>query len=245
MTPEYLSILVVIAFFSVVQSMFGMGLLIFGTPTLLLMGHDFITTLGYLLPPSCVISFLQVFTIGRGRTTISRYLYLLCLPGIGAGLWLADSHSFAPWINMLVGITLLLAALVGYWPPLQRLLSALLDKHLPLYHLTMGLTHGLTNLGGALLAVLASGQNRDKEAIRYTVAHYYLVFGCVQMIVLVAVIGHTNILANNILAPIIAALVYMLIGRVIFSRSSNQTYSTALNMFIAAYGITVLAQFWS
>ena len=33
-----------------------LGVLVFGTPTLLLMGHDFVTTLCYLLPASFAIS---------------------------------------------------------------------------------------------------------------------------------------------------------------------------------------------
>jgi len=37
MTIEYLTILAVIAALSIVQSFFGMGVLVFGTPTLLLM----------------------------------------------------------------------------------------------------------------------------------------------------------------------------------------------------------------
>jgi hypothetical protein len=31
-------------------------------------------------------------------------------------------------------------------------------------------THGLTNLGGALLAILVVGTNSEREAIRYTIA---------------------------------------------------------------------------
>ena len=93
MTIEYLVILIVITVLSVVQSFFGMGVLIFGTPTLLLMGCDFITTLGYLLPASFAISLLQVLTAGTSRVPVSRYLYLLFLPGIGVGLWLTGNSS--------------------------------------------------------------------------------------------------------------------------------------------------------
>ena len=95
MTPEYLTIVAVIALLSVVQAFFGMGVLIFGTPTLLLLGYDFLTTLSYLLPASFAISLLQVLTAGANRVPVSRYLYLLCLPGIGAGLWFAGSSPLA------------------------------------------------------------------------------------------------------------------------------------------------------
>lgn len=176
MTLDYLAILVVIAVLSVVQSIFGMGVLVFGTPTLLLMGYGFIPTLGYLLPASFAISLLQVFTAGSSRVPVSRYLYLLCLPGIGVGLWFAESSRIASWTNFLIGGTLLLSALVRFWPPSRRQITLMLVKRLSIYHFIMGIIHGLTNLGGAMLAILASSTNTDKEAIRYTVAHYYLAF---------------------------------------------------------------------
>lgn len=74
MEMEYFYILAVIAVLSVVQSLFGMGILVFGTPTLLLMGYDFITTPGYLLPTSFAISLLQVMSTGSARVVVSRYL---------------------------------------------------------------------------------------------------------------------------------------------------------------------------
>jgi hypothetical protein len=104
----------------------------------------------------------------------------------------------------------------------------------------MGVTHGLTNLGGALLAILASGRNSEKEAIRYTIAHYYLAFSSIQMLLLAAIMGHHGILIGNLTTAGVAAMVYLLVGNKIFTRSSNQSYNVALNIFIAAYGVAVL-----
>lgn len=243
MTTEYLSVLAVVAILSVIQSIFGMGVLVFGTPTLLLMGYDFITALGLLLPASFAISLLQVLSAGSNRVPVSRFLYLLCLPGIGAGLWLADATLLAPWTNILVGGTLLLSALVRFWPPSRKLFTVILENHLPSYHLIMGIIHGLTNLGGALLAILASGINTEKEAIRYTVAHYYLAFSAIQMLLLATIMGHHDKLVDNLSAALIAALIYLFVGNRIFIRTSNYSYNFALTMFIAAYGIAVLLRF--
>jgi uncharacterized membrane protein YfcA len=239
MTIEYLVILVVITLLSVVQSFFGMGVLVFGTPTLLLMGYDFITTLGYLLPASFAISLLQVLTAGSSRAPVSRYLYLLCLPGIGIGLWLTDASSQTSWTNFLIGGTLLLSAMIRIWSPSRKLLAILLEQHLPTYHLVMGVIHGLTNLGGALLAILASGRNSEKEAIRFTIAYYYLAFSSIQMLLL-AIMGHHYIFVNNLPTAAISAIVYLFVGNKIFTRSSNQFYNIALNLFIAAYGVAIL-----
>jgi uncharacterized protein len=240
MTLEFLAILAVVAILSVVQSFFGMGVLVFGTPTLLLMGYDFLTTLSFLLPASFSISLLQVLTAGSNKVPVSRFLYLLCLPGIGFGLWLTDSSSLATWINTIVGGTLLISALVRFWPPSLRMLTAMLNKHLPAYHLIMGVIHGLTNLGGAMLAILASGTRTEKAAIRYTVAHYYLAFSIIQMLLLATIMRHYDMLIANSSTAAISALVYLLVGNRIFIRASNNFYNSALTMFIAIYGVAIL-----
>lgn len=243
MTLEYLTILAVVSVLSVVQAFFGMGLLIFGTPTLILLGHDFITALGYLLPASFAISLLQVLTAGTNRVPVSRYLYLLCLPGIGAGLWFAGSSPQASWTNILIGGTLLVSALVRFWAPSRKLLAVMLERYLPAYHLAMGIIHGLTNLGGAFLAILASGTNSQKEAIRYTVAHYYLAFSVIQMLLLGTVMGHHGMLIANLPVAALSAAVYLLVGNHIFVRASNPAFSMSLTLFIAAYGVVVLLRF--
>lgn len=240
MTPEYLIILAVIAVLSVIQSLFGMGVLVFGTPTLLLMGYDFITTLSYLLPASFAISLLQVLTAGSSRVPISRHLYLICLPGIGIGLWLAKASPISSWTNALIGGTLLLSALIRIWPQSRKLFTIMLERHLPTYHLFMGTIHGLTNLGGAFLAILASGTNTNKEAIRYTIAHYYLAFSILQMFILAAFMGHFDALIINLPAAATSSIVYLLIGKRVFSRFSDTSYNLALTIFMTAYGMVIL-----
>ena len=49
----------IIIFLIIFQSIFGIGLLILGTPTFIAMGYDFSDTLNLLLPISIIISFLH------------------------------------------------------------------------------------------------------------------------------------------------------------------------------------------
>ena len=53
-------LVIIIAVFSIVQSIFGVGLLLFGTPTLLLLEYSYSETLWLLLPCSVTISLIQV-----------------------------------------------------------------------------------------------------------------------------------------------------------------------------------------
>jgi len=240
MTVDIFAILAVIAILSVVQSIFGMGVLVFGTPTLLLMGYDFVTTLTYLLPASFSISLLQVLLAGPNRVPVSQYLYLLCLPGIGLGLVLTDMSLLSSRINTVVGGLLLMSAFVRFRPPSMKLLTSLLNKHLPAYHLIMGVIHGFTNLGGAMLAILASGTSKKKVDIRYTVSHYYLAFSVIQMLILSVIMGHHELLFANSPVAAIAVLVFFFGGNRVFLNIGNTSYNTALTMFMAIYGVAIL-----
>ena len=243
-TIEYLSILGVIMITSVIQSLFGMGILVFGTPTLILMGYDFITTISYLLPASFSISLFQVQSMKRKQFPISNHLYLLSLPGILMGLWLVGLVTVGAYSKLLIGITLLISAVVRLWKPAADSFAKFLKKHFPTYHLIMGLTHGLTNLGGAFLAILASSVSTDKEIIRNTIAHYYLAFSAIQMIFLVLVAGKIDMLILS--APMAAAstAVYFFIGSKLFRRASDSLYNKILTLFIVAYGVVVLFAFY-
>ena len=51
---------IIIFILSIFQSVFGVGLLLFGTPVFLMLDYDFISTLVTILPVSIIISFVQI-----------------------------------------------------------------------------------------------------------------------------------------------------------------------------------------
>lgn len=55
-----LDILIIIAATSFIQSIFGVGVLLFGTPLLLLVGYGFIEAIIILLPISVTINLFQI-----------------------------------------------------------------------------------------------------------------------------------------------------------------------------------------
>ncbi len=240
MTAEFVTAIAVVAVFSVVQSIFGMGVLIFGTPTLLLIGHDFVDAITILVPASFAISLLQIATSAKDRVAVSGYLYLFCLPGIGLGLWVIQGGALGSWINILIGAVLLISAGLRLWPASHAWMAAALKKYTLIYHGVMGLVHGLTNLGGSLLAILATTQHSEKGAVRYTVAHYYLAFGAIQIVLIATLLGEAEGLLRNLPMAGIAAAVYLLIGNRLFLRTAGSVYHHGLSLFISAYGIAVL-----
>ena len=72
-----LSILLILI---VVQSIFGVGLLLFGTPSFLLLGYDFPNTINILMPVSVLISFLQ---FSQSKISDKKFIFeynIYCLP---------------------------------------------------------------------------------------------------------------------------------------------------------------------
>ena len=55
-----MKIIILLIITSAIQSLFGVGVLLFGTPVLLLLGYSFIESLLILLPVSISINILQI-----------------------------------------------------------------------------------------------------------------------------------------------------------------------------------------
>ena len=242
MVWEYVIIISVIAAFSIVQSIFGMGILVFGTPTLLLLGYDFTTTLSFLLPASWSIAFLQIFNFESRRPDIPVSLYVLCLPFVGIGLLLSESTPLVSSLTNIIGATLVLTAIIRYWEPAQYFFSAVVYKNMPIYHVFMGLLHGITNLGGALLAVYAREMHTNKTNIRYVIAYYYLAFNSIQILVLAIFMGYIEIMIANAFTAIVSSGIYIFVGNRMFNAVSNHFFANVLTLFIFFYGVVILAQ---
>ncbi len=240
--PDHVLIYAVISVCAVVQSLFGVGILVFGTPALLLLGFDFVSTLSYLIPASFSVSLLQVLAKDARRTSISIYLYTLCLPGIAFGLWLSTVVHFTSWLNSFIGAILLISAMLRFYTNHGGANKFDLGRVLPAYHFVMGLIHGSTNLGGALLAILAASTKKEKEVFRYTVAYYYLMFTIVQFFVLLASFGPDKMLSYNLLTAVFSATIYVIIGNRIFLRTRGGLYQHALTSFMVAFGVLLICK---
>ncbi|RPD93458.1 hypothetical protein BBB56_22040 [Candidatus Pantoea deserta] len=241
MVHEYLFLPAVLVF-AIIQSLFGMGILVFGTPTLLLLGYDFSMVLGLLLPSSVLISFTQAYTgrsLGRGeREAINMFvcavLVVICL----SALLLSDIKIN---LDLLIGLVMVFSAAVRLSERFRRFISRTLVTNQHLFVLLMGAVHGLTNMGGALLALYASSTQYEKTAIRTIVSRYYLMFGVIQLGTLAILKPQSLSILGFMTAPV-ALLVYWVIGNLLFRRTSAPVYEILLTAFIAVYGIVVLTK---
>lgn len=232
--------ILVVAVLAAVQSIFGVGLLVFGTPTLLLVGYSFTDALAILLPASITISLLQVCNSGGQDAAVVRSVAVWCLVplavSLGAVLWLDLEVS----LNVLVAILLAVFVILRLFPALQDNARVWVARHDRTWLVAMGVVHGVSNLGGALLLVFAASRFRRKEDIRALIAFCYVCFGAVQLLVLAAVTPGV-LRWSQLTYAAVAAAVLLAFGQPAFRRVPAPAFDRLLTLVAGAYaGLLVL-----
>jgi len=163
-----IDILLTVVVTAIVRSIFGAGMLLFGTPLLLLFGYGFVDALVVPLPISIVINLLQV-TQHHAQIDYAffRRVLLLTLPPIAVCLLLITQARVN--IGLVIGAFLILIALKERSPAVARIIDRLMAYERA-YFIHIGAVHGLSNLGGSLLTTLIHHRDYQKDAARVTVA---------------------------------------------------------------------------
>lgn len=236
-----LDILLTVLVTAMIQSLFGVGVLLFGTPALLLLGYDFVNALSVLLPISLAINALQILKHYRFiDIDFFKNVLLYTIPLVVWFLFIAASNAIN--IGLLVGVFLLFVALKSFVPAVERLLQTLV-KYEKAYLAAMGLVHGLTNLGGALLTAIVHGKGYDKNTTRVTVAVCYATFAAFQLATLL-VLGSEFELSYSQHATFlqIGVIVFLLTEELVYSGIDNNKYSKFFAAFLLASGVLLITK---
>ena len=235
-------IFVIIALFAVFQSFFGVGLLVFGTPTLLLLDYTFAETLAALLPASLAVSFLQVW---RGGPGIERGFVLQfgiwCLLPLSAALAALLALHVQVNFSLLVAFVLVGFVALRWFSALGERTRGWVSAHQKLWLLVMGVVHGFSNLGGGFLTILAAARFRDEARIRNVVAFCYLCFAAIQLCVL-ALLTSDEFSWIQFAYAATSAMVYLIIGRYIFRWASAPVFDRLFTTFMALYAALLVLQ---
>jgi hypothetical protein len=164
----------VIGIFAGLQSIFGIGVLFFGTPTLILLGFPFAETLSVVLPASLAISALQVFKGGfpasQWRADFAIWCLIPLALTIGAGLW----FDWDVELEFFVAVMLLGFVAVRFTDALHARIRHNARRRPRLWLAVIGIVHGLSNLGGGLFAIFSASTFDEKSEIRRHIAFAYL-----------------------------------------------------------------------
>ena len=225
--------LLIISIFCFFQSVFGVGLLLLGTPTFLLMGYNFFEVLNILLPYSILISFLQISSSKNKSFEFSKKIIQFSIPFLIIGL--ASIEYLQNKINFMffISIVLIIFSIINIINLREEKFKI---RNINFALIVLGVIHGLTNLGGTLLSILASNLNKDKNIIRYKIASGYFVFAIFQLIFINIFYVKINfIYLKFIWIPILI----FLISQYIFNKIENILFYKLLNIFTLIYGFYI------
>ena len=232
---EIYYLVTIIVIFSVVQSIFGVGLLLFGTPTLLLLGYSYSETLWLLLPCSVTISLIQVVNDYKLIEAKKRAVYLV-IPTLVLSLALVVTYENGINITRIVGVLLLLIGVIRFSSKLQALLGLMVKKHIQIYYIIIGVVHGISNMGGGPLSILMSTIYSKKEIIRANVAFIYLILAIFQLVVL-SIISNSSLRSEVMWLIPISLVSYIFTSRFIPLKINNEKYAFILNVMVLVYGV--------
>ena len=228
-------LIIIVLLFSVIQSIFGVGLLLFGTPTLLIIGYSYSETLWILLPCSVVISLIQTidnFDLVQSKKKVVCFT----IPTMVFSLAFVVSFDNILDINKIVGFFLLFIGILKFSNRIQKYLLYFAEKKLSLYYTFIGFVHGVSNMGGGPLSILMSTIYRDKAKIRTNIAFIYLILALFQLIVLF-ILDASGLKYSTIALILTSLCVYLIVSKYIANKVNDEKYISLINILIVVYGI--------
>ncbi len=232
---EILLILILIA----IQSIFGVGLLLFGTPSFLLFGYDFANTINILMPVSITISSLQFFKSKIRDTKFIKEYNLYCLPFLIIFLIIALKFKYFFDFKLLVAILLIFSSLLILN---KRRFSSFKKKFFDFKKIILvgiGCVHGLTNMGGSFLAIYSTLVSKNiKEIARYYICYGYLIMGVFQYL-LVLFLSFNYLKFDKLFYVLLAIIIYFPLQK-IFNKINDNKFSFYINLIALVYGILIV-----
>ena len=224
--------------FAILQSIFGIGILFFGTPTLLLMGLPFYEALSVLLPASLAVSSFQVIgsDLPERRRIVGYSAW--CLVPLAIALLGGLTFGWDLELESIVATTLLLYFIARLSPLGETMLRYSVRRFPRAWLIAIGTTHGLSNLGGGLLAIFAASKFDDKNTVRGNIAFCYLCFASIQLVVL-------GILRPDIMHfaqlgyAALAFVVFVIVDRLVFSSIVTPVFDKILTAVIGCYSALI------
>ena len=236
-----LDILITVAVTSFIQSIFGVGILLLGTPLLMLQGYNFLQSAIVLLPISLLINLLQIFK-DHSAIDLDFYKKILIYTTPFIVIFLIFINKTKINIGILIGVILLLVAAKDFSIRANKMVN-LLVRYEKSYLIIMGIVHGLTNLGGSLLTVIVHAKDYEKRMIRATIAASYATFATFQIVTLLVSGFDIDIkLSMIVLSLAVGLTIFILTEKMIFTDIDAEAYRKLFSGFMFLSGLLLLVK---
>tara|TARA_B100000315_G_C14478183_1_gene541626 strand:+ start:299 stop:1018 length:720 start_codon:yes stop_codon:yes gene_type:complete len=237
-----LDTLLIVIVISAIQSIFGVGVLLFGTPLLLLLGYNFHYTLYILLPISIAINSLQILKHFHYIDLLFyKNVLLSTIPFVVTFLIIGLTAKIN--ISLFVGLFLVFIALKDFSEKFSLILK-FTSRHQRIYLVIMGIVHGLTNLGGSLLTAIVHEKQYPKNKTRSTIAVCYMTFAIFQIITLSFLVSEFDVsFTDSIAFMFIGMIAFLFTEKYIYSKIDSKRYSKNFSIFLFVSGLLLIFKF--
>ena len=235
--------LIIITFLIIIQSIFGVGLLLFGTPSFLILGYDFANTINILMPISITISILQFLKSKVNDQKFIKEYNLFCVPFLVFFLVIALKFNYFFDFKLLVGLLLVFSSILILNKKKFSSFRDIFFKFKKYVLVGIGFIHGLTNMGGSFLAIYSTlvSQNK-KETARYYICYGYLIMGILQYFIVLLLSFKTLVFTK--LFYILFALILYFPSQNFFKNINDKKFSKYINIIALVYGILILVTYY-
>tara|TARA_Y100000768_G_C23938875_1_gene664031 strand:+ start:721 stop:1434 length:714 start_codon:yes stop_codon:yes gene_type:complete len=233
---ELLYYLIIIGI-SFVQSIFGIGVLILGTPLFMIFGQSFLETLSQLLPLSALINIFQILPNQKHiKWKLIKLLVTFSLPFTAICLLL--SLIFIVDLTLVIGIFMVFLAMKNFSKKIKNLLNKLMSYDYFVFSL-LGIVHGFTNLGGSILSMKIFILDENKDVKRATMATAYTALAIVQIIIIY--LSQQNY-SFNIYFVLVGISTYILTDKFIFKELSFEFFDKLFSALILIFGLILVTK---
>lgn len=230
-------ILIIIIILSIFQTIAGVGILVLGTPILLLLGFQMVEIMTLLLPISMCNSLINLILLNIDKKNIKidlkirNYFFLICLPGIAFGLFFLKKYSSFINFNLIVCFVIWFIIFLTYINEKKNLNFVKNFKKTII--LLTGFVHGVTNSGGSILSILITEifSSKNVHYMRYQITFFYFFLALFQYLVIVFLFYSQDIF-NFQISYFFALSLGVILGNIL-SKKINEKQFKKVILFLA------------
>ena len=241
MLENYL-VLIYLCLIVSLQSSIGIGVLVLGTPFLLLLQYKMVEIFFILLPLSIITSLVNLMIIRLTHKNLEMHtsqelikFFFVFIPSIIIGLFLLKYFERLINVKLLVSIVIIVSVLLILIKDKIKLRINFFRKSILCI---IGIIHGLTNSGGTLMS-LSLSIDKKKDNARYRITFFYLLLASFQYLFTIIIFHKLYFLPQNIYLGL--ALIFgVFLGNIFIKYLSENIYKIIINILALISAIMLL-----
>ena len=220
-------------FLIILQSIAGVGILLIGTPLLLIFKLDIISILSIIIPISILTSSTNLiyFKFNKEKLDLkldkdtTKKFFTICIPSIFIGLFFLKQFKDLINFNYLVSFVIFSSILLVNS---KKFFNEINNKIRIFFLFIIGLIHGLSNSGGSLLSLFLL-YFKNKNQSRFNITFFYFFLASFQYLMFLLIFNQKIYFQNIFLIPILI-LSGTFIGNYLSTFVREKIYKNLINI---------------